>query len=255
MVSSATRHVDVGGHALCIETRGAGPPYFVCLHGLADTLSVWSRLAPALAARGQVVLVDQRAHGGSDAPPGPYRREDLATDIRALLDRLAIDRAVLVGHSMGGVVAVTTALACPERVAGLVLLGTASEASPRVAAWYERIACAAEIDGLAGLARAIYGAGADRRVEGDPQGIAHVTRCLKSLTHDPLTPRLPAIGCPVLVVVGESDPMGVGASVIIQRHIPGAELEVIPGRGHWLHVEAADLLLDMVDRFRRSRLA
>ena len=254
-MSSVTRHVDVGGHALRIETRGAGPPYFVCLNGLADTLSVWSRLAPALAARGQVVLVDQRAHGGSDAPPGPYRREDLATDIHALLDRLAIDRAVLVGHSMGGVVALTTALACPERVAGLVLLGTASEASPRVAAWYERIACAAEIDGLVGLARAIYGAGADRRVEGDPQGIAHVTRCLKSLTHDPLTPRLPAIGCPVLVVVGETDPMGVGASVIIQRHIPGAELEVIPGRGHWLHVEAADLLLDMVDRFRRSRLA
>src|SRR5207244_4432070 len=83
-MSLVTRHVDVGGHALRIETRGAGLPYFVCLHGLADTLSVWSRLAPALAARGQVVLVDQRAHGGSDAPRGPYRREDLATDIRAL---------------------------------------------------------------------------------------------------------------------------------------------------------------------------
>ena len=247
--------VDVGGHALRVETRGAGPPHFVCLHGLADTLATWSRLAPGLAPHGQVVLVDQRAHGGSDAPPGPYRREDLATDVRGLLDRLAIDGAVLIGHSMGGVVALTTALAYPERVAGLVLLGTASEASPRVAAWYERIACAAEIDGLAGLARAIYGAGADRRVEGDPRGIAHVTRCLKSLAHDPLTPRLPAIACPVLVAVGENDPMGVGASVIIRRHIPGAQLEVIPGRGHWLHVEAPDLLLDIVDRFRRSRLA
>src|SRR5437763_13666462 len=108
MVSSAPWHVDVGGHALRIETRGAGPPYFACLHGLADTLSVWSRLAPALAARGPVVLVDQRAHGGSDAPPGPDRREDLATDIRALLARLAIDRAGPVGHSTGAVVAVPT---------------------------------------------------------------------------------------------------------------------------------------------------
>jgi 3-oxoadipate enol-lactonase len=253
--SPTTQHVDVGGHALRVETWGAGPPYFVCLHGLADTLSIWSRLAPGLADRGQVVLVDQRAHGGSDAPPGPYRREDLATDVRGLLDRLTIDRAVLVGHSMGGVVVLTTALAYPERVARLVLLGTASEASPRVAAWYERIACAAEIDGLAGLAGAIYGAGADRRVDGDPRGIAHVTRCLKSLADDPLTPRLPAIACPVLVVVGENDPMGVGASVIIQRHIPGAQLEVIPGRGHWLHVEAPDLLLHIVDRFRQSRLS
>jgi len=254
-LACSTRRVDVGGHALRVETRGAGPPHFVCLHGLADTLSIWSRLAPALAEHGRVMLVDQRAHGGSDARPGPYRREDLATDVRALLDRLDIDRAVLVGHSMGGVVALTTALAYPERVAGLVLLGTASEASPRVAAWYERIACAAEIEGLAGLAHAIYGTGSDRQLEGDPRGIAHVTRCLKSLVHDPLTPQLPAVACPVLVVVGENDPMGVGASVIIQRHIPGAQLEVIPGRGHWLHVEAPDLLLDIVDRFRRSRLA
>jgi len=251
----ASRRVDVGGHALRVESRGAGPPHFVCLHGLADTLSIWNRLAPSLAARGGVLLVDQRAHGGSDAPAGPYRREHLAADVSALLDRVGIDRAVLVGHSMGGVVALTTALAHPERVAGLVLLGTASEASPRVAAWYERIACIAEIEGLAALARAIYGADSDRRLEGDARGMAHVTRCLKSLAYDPLTPRLAPITCPVLVVVGENDPMGVGASVIIQRNVPDAELQVVSGRGHWLHVEAPGVLLDLMDRFVRSRLA
>jgi pimeloyl-ACP methyl ester carboxylesterase len=143
----------------------------------------------------------------------------------------------------------TAALAYPERVAGLVLLGTASECSERVAGWYERIARAAETDGLAGLARAIYGTARPRALRGDAQGLAHVMRCLESLACDPLTPRLASIACPALVVVGEKDPMGAGASIIIQRQLRAATLEVVPERGHWLHVEATDALLAAIDRF------
>src|SRR5262245_54534469 len=104
-----TRRLDVGGHQLRVLTRGQGPPNSVCLPGLADTAGIWRNVAGALAVRGRVVLVDQRAHGASDAPPGPYRREDLANDVRVLLDRLAMPQAVLVGHSMGGIVAMTAA--------------------------------------------------------------------------------------------------------------------------------------------------
>ena len=59
-------------------------------------------------------------------------------------------KAVLVGHSMGGIVSMATALACAERVAGLVLIGTASQCSEKVASWYEQIAQAGETDGLDG---------------------------------------------------------------------------------------------------------
>ena len=244
----AARRIDVGGHALAVDSRGSGPPHLVFLHGLADTHAIWSRVAPALAEGAQVLLVDQRGHGGSDAPPGPYRREDLAADVRALLDRRGIERAVLVGHSLGGVVAMTTALAHPARIAGLVLLGTASECSPRAARWYEALARAAETDGLAGLARAIFGTGSTRTIAGDPQGLAHVTRCLASLADDPLTPKLAALTCPVHLLVGENDPMGVGASVIIERQVPHATLEVVPGRGHWLHVDAPELVVAAIGR-------
>src|SRR5262245_32465843 len=243
------RRIDAGGHRLAVATAGVGPPHFVCLHGLADTLAIWDAVTAPLAARGQVVLVGQRAHGTSDAPPGPYRREHLAADVRAVCDQLGIARAVLIGHSMGGVVAMATALAYPDRIAALVLLGTASECSRRVAEWYETIAQAAERDGLPGLARAIYGAASRRTLHGDAGGMAHVTRCLKSLAEEPLTPRLAALACPTLLLVGENDPMGAGASVIIQRAIPTAALEVIPGRGHWLHVEAPDALIGALDRF------
>lgn len=237
----------MGGHALRVASEGGGSPDFVCLHGLVDSLAIWKRLVPGLGARGRVLRIDQRGHGGSDAPPGPYRREDLAADVIAVLDALEIERAVLVGHSMGGIISMTTALAYPERVAGLVLLGTASQCSERVANWYERIAVAGETDGNDGLARTIYGADSRRRVEGDAQGIAWVTRTLKSLHLDPLTPKLAAITCPALLLVGSEDPMGPKASEIIAGALPDATLHVLPGLGHWTHVEAPDDLLAALD--------
>jgi 3-oxoadipate enol-lactonase len=246
------RRIRLAGHSLRCVLSGRGEPVFVCLHGLVDTLAIWDALAGPLAERGRVVRVDQRAHGESDTPPGPYAREDLAGDVAGVLGALAIDRAILVGHSMGGVVAMTTALLHPERVAGLVLLGTASQCSERVAAWYERIARAGEEEGLEGLARTIYGPSARRRIRGDSQGIAHVTRTLESLFDDPLTPKLAALACPVLLLVGEKDPMGPKASQIIHDALPAgrARLEVIAGRGHWLHVEAAPEVVRAFDRWR-----
>ncbi len=244
----ATRsRVDVGGHSLQVEIHGAGPPTYVCLHGLADTLEVWRALAGPLSERGQVVLVNQRAHGGSDAPPGPYRREDLAADVCALLDELRIARAVLVGHSLGGIVAMTAALEYPHRVGALLLIGTASQCSREVAGWYEKIAQAAESEGIGGLDRAIFGSDSTRRTEGDAQGLAHVTRALKSLHDDPLTPKLPALQCPVLLLVGERDPMGPKASAIIQSQVRDASLTVVPKRGHWIHVQQPEAILAALD--------
>lgn len=245
--------VDAGGHALRVETVGAAPPDFVCLHGLADAAEVWSAVAPALAARGRVVTLDQRAHGESDAPPGPYSREDLAADVVRVLDRLGIERAIVVGHSMGGIVAMTAALRNPERVAALVLLGSASQASERVAGWYERIATAAETDGLEGIRRAIFGERSRRALRGDARGLASFTRCLKSLNADPLTPKLAALRCPTLVLVGENDPMGAAASSIIAGQVPAATLETVPGRGHWLHVECPEVVVAAIDRFLAAR--
>jgi 3-oxoadipate enol-lactonase len=244
--------VSLDGHSLRYVDTGRGDPVFLCLHGLADTLLVWDEIADRLAARGRVVRIDQRGHGESGAPPGPCTREDLARDAIAVLDALAIDRAIVVGHSVGGIVAMAAALAAPERVAGLVLIGTASRCSERTAGWYERIALAAERDGGDGLVRAIYGENSSRRVRGDAAAIAHVARMLTSLYRDPLTPRLAAIACPVLLLVGEKDLMGPKASQTIRDALPPgrAELEVMPGCGHWLQLDAPDAVIAALDRWR-----
>ncbi len=251
------QRIDVGGHTLRVRVLGGADgagaadatPHFVCLHGLVDTLEIWDGLAPALARRGKVTCVDQRAHGESDAPPGPYTREDLVTDVIGLLDAQGIDRAILVGHSMGGIVSMATALAHPTRVAGLVLLGTASHCNERTAQWYERIAAQGESKGTAGLARAIYGADSDKTIQGDAAGISAVTRTLKSLYSDPLTPKLGTLACPALLLVGEKDPMGPRASEIIRDALPAGTgtLRVLPGCGHWIHVQAADEVARALD--------
>ena len=170
----------------------------------------------------------------------------------AVLDAERVEKTILIGHSMGGIVAMATALAHPERIAGLVLIGSTSQCAEKVAGWYERIARAGEREGLEGLARAIYGERSERRISGDAQGIAHVTRTLKSLNTDALTPKLGAVDCAVLLLVGEKDPMGPRASEIIRDALPEgrARFELVPGRGHWLHVEAPDVVMDAVDRWQ-----
>ncbi len=245
--------VRVGDTELRVDASRSGSPNLLCLHGLVDTLETWDRIAAPLAERGRLVRYDQRGHGESGAPAGPYTRADLAADAIGVLDALELDRAVLVGHSMGGIVSMATAIAFPDRVAGLVLIGTASQCSQKVAGWYERIALAGETDGTAGLARAIYGQKSKMKIAGDGGGIAHVTRTLKSLFDDPLTPKLEQIACPVLLLVGEKDPMGPQASEIIASKLSDAELVVVPGCGHWIHVEEPDVTLNAFDRWTAGR--
>lgn len=251
---SDARLVSIGDHEINILSHGDGDRHFTCLHGLVDRLDIWNRLAPALEARGRVTRIDQRGHGASGAPPGPYSRADLATDVLGVLDAEGIEQTILVGHSMGGIVAMETALASPERIVGLVLIGTTSECREKVASWYERIALAGEQYGNAGLARAIYGEEASKEIVGNAQGIAHVTRMLKSLYSDPLTPMLRDIRCPALMAVGERDPMGPKSSEIVHDAMPAgrAELLRVPGKGHWLQLEAVEPVVAALDDWLRK---
>jgi 3-oxoadipate enol-lactonase len=246
---SDARLVTIDDRQINVLSHGEGNRHFTCLHGLVDTLAIWKRLAPALEVRGRVTRIDQRGHGESEAPAGPYSRADLAADVLGVLDSEGIEQTILVGHSMGGIVAMETALAYSDRIAGLVLIGTTSECREKVAGWYESIALAGEQHGCAGLRRAIYGENSNKQISGDAQGIAHVTRMLKSLYTDPLTPKLSDIQCPALLAVGEKDPMGPRASEIVYAAMPAgrAELLRVPDKGHWLQLEAVELVVAALD--------
>ena len=96
----------------------------VLVHGWPDSWYSFSRVLPLLPATLRLVAFDQRGFGESDHPDTGYTIPGLAADLVALLDGLGIDRAVLVGHSYGTFVARRAAIAAPERVAGLALIGT-----------------------------------------------------------------------------------------------------------------------------------
>jgi N-formylmaleamate deformylase len=104
-----------------LRTGGAKPPV-VLLHGLTANGACWTPLARALEDEWDVVMPDARGHGRSTVPDGGYRYDDLAADVVGLIDALALDAPVVVGHSMGGMTAAVVASRRSERLRALVLV-------------------------------------------------------------------------------------------------------------------------------------
>jgi rifampin ADP-ribosylating transferase len=96
----------------------------VLLHAWGESLGCFDRLLPLLPASVHAVAMDQRGHGGADRPADGYSLLELADDVVAFLDAIGMTSAVLLGSSSGGYVAQEVAVRTPERVVGLVLVGS-----------------------------------------------------------------------------------------------------------------------------------
>ena len=114
-------YVDAGGLLTHVAEAGAGEP-LVMLHGWPQHWYCWRGLMPALSQRWRVICPDLRGFGWTEAPPGGYEKEQLATDVLALLDAMGVESFHLVGHDWGGFVAFLMALREPERIRGLLAL-------------------------------------------------------------------------------------------------------------------------------------
>lgn len=146
------RDVDTGRTRLAYRMIEAGPHAsvdatpMVLLHGGGGDGTTWDGLAPEFAQRRTVYVPDLRGMGRSERT-GPYSLDTMRDDILALLDRIELDSAILVGHSLGGVIAMLSTQAAPRRVAALVLeecpppvpLRLAMPSSvPKTAPYYDR---------------------------------------------------------------------------------------------------------------------
>jgi 3-oxoadipate enol-lactonase len=178
---------------------------------------MWEGVLPALAERFRVLRYDQRGHGGSPAPPGPYSIADLGGDVLELLDGLELERVSFCGLSLGGMTGMWLAVNAPERIDRLGLLCTAAYLPPRED-WEDRAARvrAAGMDQLveASLERWFSPELAKRRPavverarEGlrgaQPEGYAS---CCEAIAGHDLRARLGEVRAPTLVIATEDDP-------------------------------------------------
>jgi pimeloyl-ACP methyl ester carboxylesterase len=236
---------------------GQGPAVVLLHEGIADS-RMWDAQVEALAPRHRVVRLDFRGFGRSEPPPGAYSN---GRDVVGLLDALRIDRAALVGASMGGNVAVQVAVAHPERVSALVLVASAladhdwSEEVRRAWSEEEEAFERGDLDAAVEVNLRTWVDGPGRSPEDvDPalrERVGEMQRRALELyredvgPEEPLTPdapgRLGEIRAPTLVVVGDADVADMlDIAERLATGIPGARKVVVPGAAHAVPMEKPD---------------
>ncbi len=248
-----TRFVGSGRAALCVEESATAGPAIVGLHAGVCDRRMWAPQVEALRATHRVLAYDRRGFGATRYAPEPHSR---VADLIAVLDDAGIDRAVLMGCSQGGRLALDAALAHPERVAAVVLVacsvsGAPDDASgpfePTIAALVARLEAAeargdhaalneleaqAWLDGPAQPAGRV--GGALRALFLDMNGIALAAPDPGEVAEPPPAwERLEQIGVPTLIVWGDLDFPHVDARMrTLARRIPRAQTHVMNGVAH-----------------------
>jgi pimeloyl-ACP methyl ester carboxylesterase len=280
----AGRFVPVAGGRLHVVELGpaqtADPP-IVLVHGASGNLEDERlTLGLALAAKRRVIVIDRPGHGFSDRPGGatdasPGRQAAL---VAQALERLGIERAIIVGHSWAGALATALALDFPARVAGLVLLAPVTHPWPGGIAWYNRLAAMPWVGqlfvrtfalpfGLLMIGGAVASVFAPQRpppaymrraaarlvlrpaeFRANAQDIAQLRKFVTALV-----PRYPAIAAPTAIISGDRD-----KTVSIDLHsraaailIPRARLIVLAGMGHMLQHVAPEMIAAAIDELER----
>lgn len=262
--------IAVNGVRLNVEVAGAGPALLL-LHGFTGSGATW---IPHLDAwRGFTTLaVDLLGHGASDSPPDPerYRLERCVDDLLALMDRLGVRRAALLGYSMGGRVALRLALRAPERLWALVLESTspgiedAEERRARrksdalltelieregVEAFVDRWEALPLFATQARLPASIRQGLRRQRLANSPQGLANSLRGMGAGAEEPVLDRLGEVHVPTLLIAGALDEKYSRLARRMSRAIPRARLEIVSEAGHAVHLEQPDVFAGIVKRF------
>ena len=253
----------LNGVTLHYQTIGAEPgrPLLAFVNSLGTDSRIWRDVIVRLVGEAGIVTYDKRGHGLSGLGEPPYAMEDHVADLAALLDHLGGRAAVIVGLSVGGMIAQGLAVARPDLVAGLVLCDTGMTIAD-ADTWNARIA-AVDANGMAGIADATmerWFTDAYRRVEPDMLALwrtmlvrqparGYAGTCAAIRDAD-LRATTPTIDAPALCLVGDDDRATPPTLVRdLARAIPGARFEVVKGAGHLPCIERAPVMAEMIRAF------
>ena len=247
-----------------VTGRADGEPLLL-IQGLGADRRGWAFQRFALGRRYRLYLVDNRGAGGSDKPQGPYDLEQMAEEALAVLDAEGVERAHVMGASMGGVLAQILAVRHPDRVRSLVLACTASRHHQWRVDLLAEWASIAERRGMRALAsravRWLVGPRAHRRfhlpfrvlspfvLNVPAHAFAAQARAILAFP-DEIREELRSVAVPTMVIVGSQDILTpLADSEELCELIPHAELHVIGGAAHGLMVEHAGTFNDRVLAF------
>lgn len=264
---SITRFAAVGPHTLHYRLDGqaaagtvTGTP-LVFINSLGSDLRIWDGLIPAFVEQWPLIRYDKRGHGLSDCPPGPYTLRDHTEDLAGLLAQVQAPPAILIGVSVGGMIALDFAHHYPEHVQALVLCDTGAKIGT-AAYWTER-SSAVRQDGLAPLAPLIlarwfsstFAASAPTAYRGyqnmltrtPAEGYAATCDALRDAD---LRAAIPTITIPALVLCGDEDlatPPTLGRE--LAAALPHARFALIPKAGHIPSIEQPQALATAIQHF------
>ncbi|MEP6886206.1 MAG: alpha/beta hydrolase [Gammaproteobacteria bacterium] len=236
-------YIDMGAHA---------GQAVVLIHGYTDSARDWVPLLPYLTSGDRLILVDIRGHGRSSKPECCYTRLDFAYDIKLLLDSLGVQKADIVGHSLGSIIAQTFAEFWPERTAHVVLIASSGGSPPDVPNKVKQFDFASEIrklkepiDADSPFMIAWWDSPTPvdpdfiRRQRKDAAGIplrvwlAVLDQGLPTNLYADLQATLPRLKAPTLLIWGSKDPiMQEDVRQSLRQALPDAKVKIFDGLGH-----------------------
>ena len=264
---------NINGVNLNYEVAGQGE-VVVFLHGMTGSTRDWANQIPALSSKYRVVALDHRGHGQSAAPTREeeYSMQIFANDVFGLLTSLNIKKCCLVGHSLGGFIALEFALKHQDMLAALVLVDTSSGEFVRAPNYAQMRQKLDELASYQGMEAAFEYNVANNpmmieRFQKYPEmkeisrrkmlmtsvdGYIYVSKAMDKW--QPVTSRLSEIKVPTLIYWGDEDLGFTEAVQILKRGIADSELVTVKGVGHSPHEEAPDVfteaLLKFLDRIK-----
>jgi pimeloyl-ACP methyl ester carboxylesterase len=261
----------INGVKLNYDLLGDSGDPLVFVHGYTGDITDWRHQLPVFAQSHRILIVDNRGHGQSEAPPdrSQYTVDHLAADVEALVDEIGFDRYHLLGHSMGGAVVQEIALRSPERLLSLTLHDTSDGfgstfSNPNLVAWTRFRFKVAEEQGMEALSQLQSPFPPPPHMPAERLEETKVRLSKMSVdafigawhglsnwagTHD----RAHNISAPTLVIYGDLDAeFLIKASKRLAKNIPDAQLAVIPETGHSPQYERPSLFNEALSGFLAS---
>ncbi|EAR50288.1 3-oxoadipate enol-lactone hydrolase [Oceanicola granulosus HTCC2516] len=258
----AEHRIQHGEATLFARTDGVDDPTaptILFANSLGTDLSIWDDVLPRLPDSLRIVRFDKRGHGRSSVPPAPYAMGKLISDAEAVCDALEVRDAVVVGLSIGGIIAQGLAVKRHDIVRAIVLSNTAAKIGTR-ATWDERIATV-RTQGLDGLVDAVMERWFSRPFRESPE----IERwralflstppegyigCCAAISHTDFYTPTAALRLPTLGIAGSED--GATPPDLVRETtdlVPGSKFELMRGVGHIPCVEQPEAYARLLTRF------